>query len=645
MLNLSIMPLDADHVDEVSEDIIEQERRGVFSHALFMMKFNPEGTPPVDKASAACEIYDRFRERLDLRGAKHGVLVQATLGHITLPFEPYPFQPTVSLVDGSERVVTACPYDPRLREYMKGQMRILAAHSPSVVMIDDDVGLLYKPTKGCACRYHMAEFCRRAGVEMSREELYRHTQGDSPEDKRYTDIYVGVVRDSLVDFVKAMREGLDEVDPTIQGVVSGIYTSTFLEFSDDVARAFAGKGNPAIARLNGGPYAKLGTKNFTSQLYRAAIIRENAQGKIDRFLAETDTCPQNRYSTSAAYLHSHFTASILEGATGAKHWITRLSSYEPSSGVTYRKKLSRYSGFYKRLSEYAADLTPFGARIPLSTAQDYGFVEARQPLNLAPWASTFLERIGIPLYFSNRTGGTAFLDDISVNGFTDDEIRELMRERLVLSAMAAKALAARGFASDIGVDVRDWSGAVITGETVNGHGMPKQYECRELVVSDKGVERLSEVYHRDGGSGEITELFPGVTRFKNTQGGETVVFSGNPDAPFKYFTSFSLLNETRKAQIIEIMSHGTPLPVYYPEDAEVYLRAGYLGSGEMMVALFNLGHDELEDIPLVISGEVKRVEALLPTGERDVRKFEKTDNGIRIFEHVPAVTPTILFLS
>ena len=79
MLNLSIMPLDADHVDEVSEDIIEQERRGVFSHALFMMKFNPEGTPPVDKASAACEIYDRYRERLDGRGAKHGVLVQENI--------------------------------------------------------------------------------------------------------------------------------------------------------------------------------------------------------------------------------------------------------------------------------------------------------------------------------------------------------------------------------------------------------------------------------------------------------------------------------------------------------------------------------------------------------------------------------------
>ena len=97
--------------------------------------------------------------------------------------------------------------------------------------------------------------------------------------------------------------------------------------------------------------------------------------------------------------------------------------------------------------------------------------------------------------------------------------------------------------------------------------------------------------------------------------------------------------------MIEIMSHGTPLPVYYPEDAEVYLRAGYLGSGEMMVALFNLGHDELEDIPLSLSGEVKRVEALLPSGERETREFVRTDNGIRISERVPAVTPVILFLS
>ena len=141
MLNLSIMPLDTSHLDEVVNDIIEQQNTGVSTHAMFMMKFNPEGTPAVNKAAKQCASYDLFRERLDKAGAKHGVLVQATLGHITVPSSPYPFQPSVFLETGEDRVVTCCPLDPNFRAYIKDQFRILAEHHPSVVMLDDDLGL------------------------------------------------------------------------------------------------------------------------------------------------------------------------------------------------------------------------------------------------------------------------------------------------------------------------------------------------------------------------------------------------------------------------------------------------------------------------------------------------------------------------
>ena len=103
MLNLSIMPLDVEHLDEIVADIVEQQRTGVSTHAMFMMEFNPEGTPAVNKAEMLCAKYDLFREKLDKLGAKHGVLVQATLGHIYTPYEPYPFQPTVSLPTGEDR--------------------------------------------------------------------------------------------------------------------------------------------------------------------------------------------------------------------------------------------------------------------------------------------------------------------------------------------------------------------------------------------------------------------------------------------------------------------------------------------------------------------------------------------------------------
>ena len=649
MLNLSIMPLDIEHLDEVSADIIEQQRSGATTHAMFMMKFNPEGTPAVDKASAQCEKYDAFRENLDKAGAKHGVLVQATLGHITVPSSPYPFQPSVFLSTGEDRVVTCCPLDPSFREYIKNQFRILAEHHPAVVMLDDDLGLIYKPTKGCGCKYHMAEVNRRAKKPVTREELYKHTLGDSEEDRYYTDIYVGVVRDSIVDCIKAMREGLDSVDPTIQGVVSGIYTSTFCEFSGEAAEAFAGKGNPKIIRLNGGPYAKAagGARFFTSNMFRAAILRENVKDKVDVFLAETDTCPQNRYSTSAALLHAHFTASILEGATGAKHWITRLGAYEPAAGKAYRKKLSKYSKFYEALTEYTKELRPFGCRIPLTLMQNYRFKPTADGLNLSPWASCVLERLGLPLYFGNEGEGAVFVDDFSVDGFDDDQIRSFLSGTLILSVEAADKLYKRGFGDYLGVRVasdEEATKTVVGGESVNGTAITTQYARRELIPTDDTTEWLSEVFHKDTVTEAREPLYPGVTRFDNPLGGETIVFSGTPDMPFSYATAFSLLNETRKRQLIEILSRRDNLPLYYPEDAELYLRAGRLPCGEIMAVVFDLSHDALDEIPLVIKSDFASIERLNELGERIPCPFETKDGITYVKSPLASMEPIVLFV-
>lgn len=645
MLNLSIMPLDTEHIDEICRDIIAQQKEGVSTHAMFMMKFNPEGTPPVEKAEIQCEKYDRFRKILDAAGAKHGVLVQATLGHITVPYKPYPFQPTVSLVTGEESVVTCCPLDPDFRVYLKRQMQILARRRPSVVMIDDDMGLIYRSTKGCACKYHMALFNERAGTSMTREELYAHTQGSTPEDQRYTQIYVDVQRDALVGAARAMREGLDAEDPSIQGVVSGIYVESFCEFSDHIAKAFAGKGNPTVMRMNGGPYARISNRYFTESMFRAATLRENVKDSVDVFLAETDTCPQNRYSTSASLLHAHFTASILEGAKGAKHWITRLGAWEPASGKAYRKKLSQYAGFYEKLSEYADDLRPFGCRIPLTLTQNYRFKPSDAGSHVSPWSSCFLDRMGFPLYFSNVDGGAVFLDETTVNGFDNAQIEQYLHGTLILSAMAADALNKRGFADYTGVQISDWTGGVIAGEEVNGVTISKQYGTKQLTVCRDSVEALSHLFSKNEETGCRTPLFPGVTRMKNHRGGEVIVFAGTPDMPFYYYTAFSLFNETRKKQLAQILSESGHLPVYYPEDVDVYMRAGYLPSGEILCALFNTSLDEMEDIPLRCTVPVQKIEKLNPDGTRSACPFRMENGTVRIEEEARPYAPVILFIS
>lgn len=663
MLNLSIMPLDTEHIDELVEDIAEQQRTGVSTHAMFEMHFNPEGTPTANKAEIECKKYDLFREKLDKRGAKHGVLVQATLGHIFVPYAPYPFQPTVSLSTGEEKIVTCCPLDPDFRKYIKEQFRILAERHPAIVMLDDDLGLFYRPTNGCACKYHMAELNRRAKKAVTREELYRHTLGTTEEDKYYADLYAQVVGESIVDCVKAMRAGLDEVDPTIQGAVSGIYASTFCEFSNFTAEAFAGKGNPKIIRLNGGPYSNSantgGARYFTSNMFRAASLREVTKDKVDIFLAETDTCPHNRYSTSAALLHAHFTASILEGATGAKHWITRLDGYEPSSGKAYRKKLAKYSGFYEALTTYASKLRPFGCRIPLTHKQDYFYqLRLKKQFILSPWSTCVLERLGLPLYFGNDGDGAVFLDHIAVQYFTDGEIREFMKGTLVLSVSAADELVARGFADELGVTVVSDAVAIdhlgvptsssvkeASGERVNDITMDVQYGKRELKPLSDETEWLSEVYHTDRRLDVQETLYPGVTRHKTSFGGECIVFCGTPDMPFKYFSAFSLLNETRKRQFIDILSKNDHLPIYYPEDAELYLRAGRLPDGEIFAVAFNLSQDAIDEFSLVIKNGASRIEYLNENGERIPCDFEVQSGVTYVKRSLAAMEPLALIIT
>ena len=640
MLNLSIMPLDGEHIKEITDDIIESEKNGAFTHAMLTMYFQPEGTPPKRKAEIQCRTFDKYRKILD--AAKYGVLVQSTMGHISNPPSPNPFTPTVSLVTGEMRYHTCCPLDPLFREHMKSEMRELARHSPSLIMLDDDIGLLYRDLKGCACPLHMAEFNRRAGARMSREELYQHTLGTSDEDKRYTEIYVDTVRDSIVGLVKAMREGIDEVDSSIQGIVSGIYVSTFMEFSTDTAAAFCGEGNPKIARLNGGAYTAQGARGFTKNMYRAALLRENARDKIDIFLAETDTCPQNRYSMSAALLHSHFTSSIFEGAAGAKHWITRMSAFEPRSGTAYRRKLSKYSKFYERLSEISNRLQPFGCRIPLSTIQDWGFRPYKSRINPSAWSTCVLERLGLPLYFSNSNGGAVFLDDYSVGQFTDEEIKSFLSGTLILSGGAAESLISRGFTEHLGVTLRKWSGKSVTNEAYGGVSIARQVDLREIVRLSNDVSVLSYAQHKERGS-ESENLFASSTFYKNALGGNIIVFSGTPDTPFTYYQAFSFLTETRKRELIDILLSTDNLPLYYPGDAEIYLRAGYL-DGKIFAAFFNLGLDELDEVPIANLPCARSIKKLCPDGEFREISFAKEENGITVNEKLGVLEPLILLI-
>ena len=642
--NYTIMPLDTDHLEEVCADIRRQVETGVAGCALFSMTLVPEGTPPVDKVGQLCAKYDLFREKLSAQGIPSGVLVQATIGHGWVLSELFPYQQLINFNDGKPNYVV-CPYDEGFREYIYHVMATITAHRPDCIMVDDDFRLMFREGNGCGCPLHVAAFNRLAGTKYDRQQIRDSVCNGTPEGERHKALFLETQREAVVDAAKVMRAGIDSVDPAMPGLFCCVGSNA--EFADEIAAVLAGEGNPVVVRINNGNYTPAGARFFSNVFMRAATQIAKLEDKVDVILAETDTCPQNRYSTGAMSLHTHFTGTILEGAAGAKHWITRLSAYEPQSGEAYRRVLGTHSGFYQTLADLVPSLRWRGCRIPVSAKRNYTFGNGYDvgADGVSAWSMCVLERLGLPQYFSARPGGAVCLDGDADTVMTDAEILEVLHGPVLLASDTAEHLIERGFGEYLGVAVRDWQGDAPTGERlfVNGNAVKVQMQTKELVPLSDAVEADSVVYH-SADKIHCTDLFPGTAVYHNSLGGTVFTFCGTPKAQFNIVEAFSFLNYSRKQQLIRMLQRTGELPVYFPGDEEMYLRAADLPDGGLLCAAFNIGLDPIDRLQLVTEKPVVRAEKLLPDGTRGAVTFSE-ENGVLTLETAcNTLDPVILFL-
>lgn len=645
MLNFSIMTLDEEHIDEYCEDIAYQVKNGIATMPLFMMTLTPEGDPIIDKAEICCRKYEKYKKKLDERGIPSGVLIQATIGHGWKLDQRAPFQRYVGLTDGSSPDVY-CPLDKGFQAYLREAGARIAATHPAHIMLDDDFRLMAARVQcGCACPLHMARFSKLVGYPVSREELWATINQNTDETKRFREIFIQTQIDSLIECATELRRGIDSVDPTIPGsrcLCDGN------EGGYEIAAIMAGTNNPVVVRLNNGSYAPPDPRSIIkTTIYNAAVTISALTKRPDIILAETDTYPQNRYSSSAAKLHSQFSLAILEGVSGAKHWITRLKGYEPNSGKAYRKKLSDYQGFYHELARIIPELTWLGCNVTIPTGQFWKLTQQDTVIGKSnTWCSPVLDRLGLPVYFSSKCDGVCFFGGVCPGRYTDDELLAFLAGKVVLDAPAAMELIRRGYGEYLGVDVkaRNVNDPNASGEIFypNGHS-DAMYEVHELIPLSEDVKCYSEVYHlRDGMTREI--LFPGVTSYQNKLGGTVVVFSGVTNVPYHAPAAFGFLNETRKAQMVQILKDLNCLPIYYPEDAEVFMKAARTKDGKVFCAILNMSLDALEAFPLVSEKPIRSICRLASNGSYEAVDFHRTQERVELSLTVYPYDPVMLII-
>ena len=643
MFNFTIMRLDEERMEEYCEDIVSQVKNGVATMPLFMMTLVPEGNPAIDKAGMLCRVYEKYKAKLDRMGVASGVLIQASIGHGWKLNAPFAFQRYTGLTDGRTPEV-CCPMDKEFQAYIRQAAKRIAMTSPAHIMLDDDFRLMFRSGKGCVCPLHMKRFFEIAGEEVDRETLYTSLCSEDENSARYRDIFVKTQIDSLIECAHEIRAGIDEIDPSLPGsyCLCGISS----EAAYEIASIMAGEGNPVVVRMNNANYVAKDPRNFSHIMYRAKTQLSAMSGCADIVLAETDTCPQNRYSTSAAMMHSHFTFSILEGAKGAKHWITRLHAFEPASGKAYRKKLGKYQGFYQTLSELNDKLEWQGCKIPVPKRPYYLLTPEDDSVDVNGWHSGILDRFGLPLYYSTEKGGVSFFGGNYDKKFTDEELLAFLGGKVVLDAYSAKRFIRRGFGKYIGVSVseRKAGSTVISGEVLNdGRKMSSQFGMLEITAASPEVKTLASAYHlRDGVY--MDALFPSVTLYENELGGTVVVFAGNSSFQLGLSIAFGWLNETRKSLLAEILTSMGELPVYYPEDAEVLLKVANIENGGTLVALLNMGLDTMEELPLVIRKDITVVRRLTCDGSFAPVSLTREGENYTLLTDVGVFDPVILIL-
>lgn len=609
----SIMRFCDGHVDEICEDIKQQVEQGITTMPLFSLTLVPEGKTPSDKAAAFCEKYDIYKEKLDKMGIPSGVLVQASIGHGWLLGEMFPYQQYVGF-DGVSRGVV-CPYDRGFHEYIYKALRTIALHKPSHIMIDDDLRLIHRDGGGCTCPLHLKRFNELAKANYTRDELSAMMLSKDEKYEALKEIFIETQKESLLGVAKTMREAIDSVDETLPGSYSCVGNPP--EFGGEIAEILAGKGNKVMARVNNAFYSQHGTKYFTWSFFRAASQRYRIKDKVDVVLAETDTCPQNRYSTSACMLHSHFTGSLLEGLGGAKHWITRVG-FEPQSGVAYRKILAKYSKFYDALTDIVPSVKWTGLRMPISKKKYITLKSSwgSDDDTFNEWAKCVFERMGLPMYSDAEIGGVTCLDGNNVK-MTDEEIKEMLGGCVILSSDSAKTLCDRGFSGYIGVEVCPWEGESPNVERIlldgKKHFTAVQRNLNMLKITGENVTVSSMIYNTKDNE-NFKELFPGAVIYKNSLGGKVMTFAGSPKAEHNIVEAYAFLNYYRKQQIISFLKETAFLPAYFTGDEEVYLKCGHTEEGKLICAIFNLGLDKIEKLEMQFEKAPRKIRMLSADG-------------------------------
>jgi hypothetical protein len=535
-------------------------------------------------------------------------------------------------ITGREAGDAICPTDKNFVARVCKVVTDLAKAGAKMILLDDELCLSVRPGLGCACKAHIAEFCRRIGKTVTLAELPDLLFTGKPNEERRA--WLDMQGDTLRDFCRTLRRALDEVAPNVRMGFCAGYTSWDVEGVDaiELSRILAGNTKPFL-RFTSAPYwlhaQRFGQAPLPTLIEFARMQAAWAKNEDIEVFTECDTYPHDRFHTPLSHVQCFDTATMLTKDVG----VLKYFYHYPCKPETERGYVNAHlaqaencaalqKAFYTKeevgvrvyepMHRLASATLPEKfdpARSQKQIMSRYAFSEAQKMLSVN----------AIPTVYEGR-GLCGIVFGENASDLTD----EALQGGLILDVTAAEMLQKRG----IDVGLRSASPLDMTVLEDFGIGTPVSvYFATDLcnVHVAEGARVISEFVDTDYLTNAPRRRVPSAYLYENAQGQRFLVYAfraqNQPENSGMYW---SYRRGAQIAAAIEWLG-GKPLPVDCTGEPYGYCRCNE-NENSVAVAYFNCTSDGIETLDFKFARDVKNVSIIGAKGRKtDARTVRVED--------------------
>lgn len=552
--------------------------------------------------------------------------------------------------NGQKARAVACPLCKNFEEYISDMYQRYAQVGFDIIWVEDDFRLHnHVPLAwgGCFCDIHMAEFSKKSGKKLTREEFYKGiVAGGEPH--VYRKIWLDTARDTMTDFAKLLGDAVHSVAPDTRVALMSSAPETHCSEGRDwkaVMENLSGKNRP-LNRPHLPAYNENVGFRYCLEFQRFSRLSAYMVPEETELWPELDNFPHTRFSKS-----HRFTGLEMESALAICSEGITINIFDMiGNGIA---ACEQNDGILRELKPYLNGVLQLGAKrqqeqgvcVMFDANSSYTLhADERPGLKCIEPAETFwaeyLSAFGIANHYCTDRkvqGQTVAVGGQYLRNLTCQEIRCLFDNNIVwLNGDAVEVLVEVGMGDIIGAKNAEWlplnDGRHCYEQVVDGevyHGL------KEARMSAQAIDETAE-------SGDYLRIDYSIspyvyTELKNQKGefagvglctvGNVVIF------PYGHLLNsyMQLLNPVRRELLTAILRKQENCPLILNKSIYTTVNDFALTQNRRMLLVTNYTTDVVKNLEFILPYTPRNCYMVeRKTGELALAEAVKIDGGIQI---------------